>query len=63
MAVRTGRLAVLARAAAMSSSTPCLRQRVSWASTVPFVDSPSSLPPQKTIARLPPDGIVMAVVQ
>lgn len=101
MARRTGWLAVLALAAATSSSTPhltdprpapfherlhaahfprapgwrtrisapsrerppCLRQRVSWASTVPFVDSPSSLPPQKMIARLPPDGVVMAVVQ
>jgi hypothetical protein len=101
MAMRTGWLAVLALAAATSSSTPrltdprpapfherlhaahfpraprwrtrisapsrerppCLRQRVSWASTVPFADSPSSLPPQKMIARLPPDGIVMAVVQ
>jgi hypothetical protein len=41
----------------------CLTQRVSWASTVPFADSPSSLPPQKTIARLPADGIIMAVVQ
>jgi hypothetical protein len=41
----------------------CLRQRVSWASTVPFTDGPSQLPPHRMIESLPPGGIVMAVVQ
>jgi hypothetical protein len=44
-------------------SPKCLTQRTSWASTVPFLDGPTSLPPTKTIERLPPDGIVMAVTQ
>ena len=41
----------------------CGHQRVSWASTVPFLDRTSSLPPQKMIEALPPDGIIMAVSQ
>jgi hypothetical protein len=41
----------------------CLTQRLSWASTVPFRDGPEELPPTRMIAGLPPDGIVMAVVQ
>jgi hypothetical protein len=42
----------------------CLqRQRTSWASTVPFTDGPAQLPPHSMIEALPPDGVVMAVVQ
>jgi hypothetical protein len=42
----------------------CLRhQRTSWAATVPFTNGPSELPPHRMIAALPPDGIIMAVVQ
>lgn len=41
----------------------CLRQRTSWASTVPFTDGANELPPHRMIASLPPDGIIMAVVQ
>jgi hypothetical protein len=42
----------------------CLhRQRTSWASTVPFTDGAGNLPPHTMIEALPPDGIVMAVVQ
>jgi hypothetical protein len=52
------------RISAPSKENPaCLTQRVSWASTVPFADSPTSLPPSRMIAGLPADGIVMAVVQ
>jgi hypothetical protein len=52
------------RISAPSRENPaCLTQRVSWASTVPLADSPSSLPPQKMIEALPPDGIIMAVLQ
>jgi len=41
----------------------CLTQRTSWASTVPFRDRPSELPPHRMIASLPPDGIIIAVTQ
>jgi hypothetical protein len=52
------------RISAPSRENPaCLTQRVSWASTVPFADSPSSLPPHKMIEALPPEGIIMAVLQ
>jgi hypothetical protein len=44
-------------------ASPCLRQRTSWASTVPFTDRANALPPHRMIASLPPDGIIMAVVQ
>ena len=51
------------RVSAPSRENPtCLRQRTSWASTVSFRDSPSSLPPHKMIAALPPGGIIMALV-
>jgi hypothetical protein len=42
---------------------PCRRQRTSWAATVPILDIPHALPPHRTLAHLPPDGIVMAVAQ
>jgi hypothetical protein len=41
----------------------CLVRRTSWASTVPFTNGPNELPPHSMIAALPPDGIVMAIVQ
>jgi hypothetical protein len=41
----------------------CGKQRVSWASTVPFLDGPRELPPSKMIQALPPDGIIIALVQ
>jgi hypothetical protein len=42
----------------------CLRhQRTSWASTVPFRDGASNLPPHRMIEALPPDGIIIAAVQ
>jgi hypothetical protein len=41
----------------------CGKQRVSWASTVPFLDGPRQLPPSRMIEALPPDGIIMAVSQ
>jgi hypothetical protein len=41
----------------------CLRQRTSWASTVPFTDGASNLPPHTMVQHLPPDGIIMAVTQ
>jgi hypothetical protein len=41
----------------------CLRQRTSWAATVPFTDGPSDLPPHTMIQSLPADGIIMAVTQ
>jgi hypothetical protein len=47
----------------MTDNPACGRQRVSWASTVPFLDGTNSLPPQKMIESLPPDGIIMAVSQ
>jgi hypothetical protein len=30
-----------------------------WASTVPYRDCPDCVPPHKTLAALPPDGIVI----
>lgn len=30
-----------------------------WASTVPYLDCPDCVPPHKTLATLPPDGIVI----
>lgn len=30
-----------------------------WASTVPYLDCPDCVPPHKTLAALPPDGIVI----
>jgi hypothetical protein len=41
----------------------CLRQRISWASTVPFTDHAKNLPPHTMVQHLPPDGIIMAVTQ
>ena len=41
----------------------CLRQRVSWAATVPFADGAEDLPPTRTLEHLPPAGIVIAAVQ
>jgi hypothetical protein len=41
----------------------CLRQRVSWASTVPFRDGPMQLPANRMIQSLPPDGIIIAAAQ
>jgi hypothetical protein len=41
----------------------CLRQRVSWAATVPFADGAEALPPTHTLERLPQAGIVIAAVQ
>jgi hypothetical protein len=41
----------------------CLVRRTSWASTVPFTNGPNDLPPHSMIAALPPDGIIMAIVQ
>jgi hypothetical protein len=41
----------------------CVRQRVSWASTVPFRDGPMQLPPDRMIQSLPPDGIIIAATQ
>jgi hypothetical protein len=41
----------------------CGKQRVSWASTVPFLDGPRQLPPHRMIQALPPDGIIIAVTQ
>jgi hypothetical protein len=41
----------------------CGKQRVSWASTVPFLDGPRQLPPSKMIQALPPDGIIIALTQ
>jgi hypothetical protein len=32
---------------------------VAWASTVPYLDCPDCVPPHKTLATLPPDGIVI----
>jgi len=32
---------------------------VAWASTVPYLDCPDCFPPHKTLATLPPDGIVI----
>jgi hypothetical protein len=39
----------------------CGKQRVSWASTVPFLDGPRQLPPNRMIQALPPDGIIIAL--
>jgi hypothetical protein len=41
----------------------CLRQRVSWASTVPFTDGTRTMPPTSMIEALPPEGIILAAVQ
>jgi len=41
----------------------CLVRRTSWAATVPFTNGPNELPPHSMIAALPPDGIIMAIVQ
>jgi hypothetical protein len=46
-----------------ADSPRCGKQRVSWASTVPFLDGPRQLPPHKMIAALAPDGIIIALTQ
>jgi hypothetical protein len=52
------------RISAPAADVPaCGRQRISWASTVPFTDGPRQLPPHDMIQALPPDGIIMAVSQ
>jgi hypothetical protein len=52
------------RVSAPAADVPrCGKQRVSWASTVPFLDGPRQLPPHEMIQALPPDGIVMALTQ
>ena len=51
------------RVSGPSHESPCLRQRISWASTVPFTDGARQLPPHTMIEALPPDGIIIAVTQ
>jgi len=51
------------RASGPQHESACLRQRTSWAATVPFTDGANDLPPHRMIEGLPPDGIIMAVVQ
>ena len=51
------------RVSGRGREAPCLLDRVSWASTVALRDSAFSLPPQRTLATLPPDGIVIALYQ
>jgi hypothetical protein len=52
------------RISAPAADVPsCGRQRISWASTVPFSDGPRQLPPHEMIQALPPAGIIMAVTQ
>ncbi|HEY1540055.1 MAG TPA: hypothetical protein VGF63_11700, partial [Solirubrobacteraceae bacterium] len=41
----------------------CLRQRVSWGSTVAFSGGADELPPHAMIEKLPPDGIIIAATQ
>jgi hypothetical protein len=41
----------------------CLRQRASWAATVPFTDAPFALPPHAMIEALPPDGVILVAMQ
>jgi hypothetical protein len=36
-------------------------QTTSWASTAPYRDQPDQFPPHKTLAALPPEGIVIVV--
>jgi hypothetical protein len=51
------------RISASAADVPaCGRQRISWASTVPFSDGPRQLPPHTMIRALAPDGIIMALV-
>lgn len=40
---------------------PWGEQTQSWAATVPYADGPFDLPPRKTIARLPEDGVLIWV--
>ena len=49
--------------AAAADMPSCGKQRVSWASTVPFLDGARQLPPHRMVQALLPDGIVMALVQ
>ena len=51
------------RVSGRGKEAPCLLDRVSWASTVALRDGAFSLPPQRTLATLPPDGIVIALYQ
>jgi hypothetical protein len=51
------------RVSGPGKEAPCYRDRVSWAATVPFRDGPFALPPTETLAALPPDGVVLAVLQ
>jgi hypothetical protein len=45
------------------SERSCARQRISWASTVPFSDPPRQLPPHDMVAAMKPDDIVIAAIQ
>jgi hypothetical protein len=51
------------RVSGRGQEAPCLLDRVSWASTVALRDGEFDLPPQRTLATLPPDGIVIALYQ
>jgi hypothetical protein len=51
------------RVSAPSHEGSCGRQRVSWASTVPFRDPPRQLPPHAMVESMAPDDIVVAAVQ
>jgi len=50
-----------ARACAYVSPTRCM-QAVGWASTVRYRDCPNCIPPHRTLAHLPPGGIVIQIV-
>ncbi|MDX6679932.1 MAG: hypothetical protein QOE31_3984 [Solirubrobacteraceae bacterium] len=41
----------------------CVRQRASWASTVPFSDPPLQLPPHDMVASMKVDDVVIAALQ
>jgi hypothetical protein len=47
-----------ARACPGVSPRRCV-QAEAWASTVPYRDCPDCVPPHRTLAQLPPDGIVI----
>jgi len=52
-----------AGSARVAAGCPRCVQTESWASTVTYADAPTQLPPHRTMARLPHDGIIIHVTR
>lgn len=50
-----------ARACPGVSASRCV-QAAGWASTIPYRDCPDCIPPHRTLARMPPDGIAIQLL-